>query len=873
MENIGLTDAQVINNRKKYGSNEISVRKKNSFGKLLLESLGDPIIKILLIALGIKIVFLFQDFDWFETIGIFIAVFIASLVSTISEYGSEAAFARLQSESAQTESKVKRNGKLQTVLLDEIVVGDIVYLSSGDKVPADGILVQGNLSVDESSLNGETKEAKKTSTLKNGVTVDEENKVYRGSVVYSGEARMKVQMVGDHTIYGELAKEIQEKQPDSPLKIRLRELAKIISKLGYFGAALVTISYLFNVIVINNNFELASIMNTLTNWPFMFQHILYALTLSVTIIVVAVPEGLPMMITLVLSSNMKRMLKNNVLVRKLVGIETAGSINVLLTDKTGTLTKGKLEVTEMHTAKSKSIKKLKELKHYEKYYQHICYSLYYNNSAKFGQDDQIIGGNSTDRALLAYVSDIPKNHVKVVSNIPFDSTNKYSATTILDDHKITYYKGAAEVLLPKCTKYLDVDGTSHVLLDKKLIEYNIAKETKKGVRVILLAMKENATVEHMDGLIFLGTISIKDELRKEAKEGISLVKSAGIQTIMITGDAKDTAYSIAKEVGLIEEDSIVLTSSELANFNDEEVKKIAPHIAVIARALPTDKSRLVKILEEENLVVGMTGDGVNDAPALKKADVGFAMGSGTEVSKEAADIVILDDNILSISKAILYGRTIFKSIRKFIVFQLTVNMGALVMSIVGPMIGVSTPITIIQMLWINMIMDTLAGVAFSFEPPLKDYMYEKPKKKNEAIINKYMYSQILFTGIYSAVLCILFLKLPIFKQFIRIDDQMKYFMTTYFALFIFIDVFNAFNARTERLNIFAYISQNKIFLIIILFIVVVQINLVYFGGDLFRTYGLTAQELLIAIILAFTVIPVDFIRKVFLRKKHLPKGF
>ena len=304
----------------------------------------------------------------------------------------------------------------------------------------------------------------------------------------------------------------------------------------------------------------------------------------------------------------------------------------------------------------------------------------------------------------------------------------------------------------------------------------------------------------------------------------------------------------------------------------DELKRKISNLKVVARALPSDKSRLVRIIEEMDLIVGMTGDGVNDAPALKKANVGFAMGSGTEVAKEASDIVILDDNILSISKAILYGRTIFKSIRKFIIYQLTVNMCALILSIIGPFIGINTPITIIQMLWLNMIMDTFAGLAFSFEPALNSYMYEPPKSKDEPIINSYMIGEVLFTGLYSAIVCILFLKLPIVREYIRVGENYKYLMTAYFALFIFIGVFNSFNARSERINIFANLKKNKVFIIIIAFILTVQVYLIYHGGDLFRTYGLTSKEFFIVLLLAATVFPVDFLRKIYLRRHHLKTG-
>ena len=339
---------------------------------------------------------------------------------------------------------------------------------------------------------------------------------------------------------------------------------------------------------------------------------------------------------------------------------------------------------------------------------------------------------------------------------------------------------------------------------------------------------------------------------------------------MITGDNKDTAISIGKEVGLItNREDIVLTSDELNRLSDNEVKKILPRLKIVARSMPQDKSRLVRLAEEENLVVGMTGDGVNDAPALKKADVGFAMGSGTEVAKEASDIVILDDNFSSIASAIFYGRTIFKSIRKFIIFQLTINLCAVSLSIIGPFIGIESPVTVMQMLWINMIMDTLAGVAFSYEAPLKSYMEEKPKPKDEKIMNSYMYSEIIFTGIYSTLLCVFFLKSNWIETIYRTNGTDKYLMTAFFALFIFMGIFNCFNARTPRLNLLSNLSKNKVFIIIIIFIIIVQLYLIYYGGDLFRAYGLTPKELGITILLAATVIPVDWLRKLVTKKTRI----
>ncbi len=853
--NKGLTSEEVEKSKKEYGTNKLMATKNNSFIKLLIESLGDPIIKILLIALAIKIIFLMKSFDWYETIGIVIAIFLASFISSISEYGSEKAFIRLQEEASKIKCRVKRDNKVIEINIDDVVVKDIVMLSSGDKIPADGILIEGNISVDESVLNGETKEKYK----------DKDNPLYRGSIVASGMGIMEVKKVGNNTFYGKLAEEVQERQPISPLKLRLRNLAKIISKIGYVGASLVFISYLFSVIVINNNFDKELIINTITNVPVISGYLLYALTLSVTIIVVSVPEGLPMMITLVLSSNMKRMLKNNVLVRKMVGIETAGSINMLFTDKTGTLTKGKLEVIRFVTPLLKEYTCELELSTNKKLYELIRKSFILNNESIYDEiDKKVIGGNITDRALLNFINN-KKESGKITSRIPFDSKNKYSKVYL--DNGLNLVKGALEKVLPMCNYYYDDEGNKRLLTNRKNLLDKINSVAKKGIRILCFGVAEKS-----ENYSLLGFVYIKDEIREEAIEGIRLVNNANIKVIMITGDNKDTAYSIGNDLGLITNDDIVITSDELNKMTNEEIKSIFPRIRIVARSLPQDKSKLIRISQEMGFVVGMTGDGVNDAPALKKADVGFSMGSGTEIAKEASDIVILDDNFLSISKAILYGRTIFKSIRKFIILQLTANLCALSLSIIGPFIGVNTPVTVIQMLWINMVMDTLSGLAFSFEPALLEYMSEPPKKKNEPIINRYMINEILITGIYSAILCILFLKVPFFHNLYRSSSTDKYFMTAFFGLLIFIDVFNAFNARTHRLNLLSNIIKNKMFIFIIIFIVGIQILMIYYGGNVFRTSGLTIKEFIITVILASTVIPIDNIRKLLLRIRGIKRG-
>lgn len=856
----GLTSDEVIKNRKKYGNNSLTKKNNDTFFKLLLETLSDPIIKILLIALGIKTIFLIKDFDWYETVGIVIAIMVASLISSISEYGSMRAFNKLTEETSLIKVRAKRDNKVIEIPINDVVYNDIILLGEGDKVPADGIIVSGIIAVDESMLDGEAKEKYKKACIDIN-KIEDDNKVYMSSVVYNGSALMLVTQVGDNTIYGKLAQELQEKEDPSPLKLRLTELAKNISRIGYVASFLVAFSFLFNKIFILNEFNISMILSTLTNYKIMFSYILEAMTLCVTIIVVAVPEGLPMMITLVLSSNMKTMLKNNVLVRKLMGIETAGNINVLFTDKTGTLTNGKLEVVGILSSSLEEIdikklnSRMKEL---------FMDSLSVNNESVYDtKNNKIIGGNITDKAILNYAK-LYKSKAKVINRMPFSSEKKYMFTKIDNmGNKIKLIKGAPEVIINASNSYYDEFGIKKNISDKNKILSKVKELSGSKLRLIAMAISDDIFVtDNLKNITLLGFIVLADSIRENVLEGINLVKSASIQTIMITGDNKETAVSIARELNLIESaDDIVITSDKLDKMTNEDIIKIFPKIRVIARAMPSDKSRLVNIAHEQGMVCGMTGDGVNDAPALKKADVGFAMGSGTEVAKEASDIVILDNNFMSIAQSVLYGRTIFKSIRKFIICQLTINLCSLTVSIIGPFIGIPVPITVVQMLWINMIMDTLSGLAFSYEPALNDYMKEPPKKKSDHIINRYMISQILVTGIYSSIICIFFMKSSIINNIYTPISK----LTAFFGLLIFISIFNALSARTNRLNIIANIKKNKVFIAIIGFITIVQIFIIYKGGDLFRTHGLNMKEFIIMFILSISVLPVDFIRKIIIK--------
>ena len=855
----GLTAQEVAVSREKHGNNLFTKRKRKSFLMKYLESFGDPIIKILMAALLINVFLMFRTHNIFETAGIGIAVFLSTFVSTLSEYGSESAFLRLQREAEKLVCRVKRGGSLFEIPIGEIVVGDIVYLSAGEKIPADGILIEGSLRVDESALNGESKETRKES--------DGEEKrrvLYRGTVVSEGEGILLVQRVGDETVYGRLAGELQSEAVESPMKVRLSVLAKQISRIGYTAAVLIALADMFNALVIDNHYNTALILAELRDIPLMAQNLIHSLLLAISVIVVAVPEGLPMMITVVLSSNMMRMQRAGVMVRKLVGIETAGSLNLLFTDKTGTLTCGNLKAERVITGDGEYFQSFSELSKYTKYAYLVARASVCNGTAAIAANGKAVGGNSTERALVSFAASAYKRLIGIEKEktVPFDSAKKY-AWTRLDDGTVLI-KGAPEKLLPRCTGFYDKNGNYQKGVPSTIWN-NLSEMTADSMRVLLLAESDRDFDEKDAKLTLIALVGIRDSLRPEAKSSVETVRRAGIQTVMITGDNKETAVAIAKECGILtgKKEELIWTGNDLQEMTDQQIASDLKFLRVVARALPTDKSRLVRIAQEMGLVVGMTGDGVNDATALKRADVGFAMGSGTEVAKEAGDIVILDDRFASVTRAILYGRTIFHSIRKFLIFQLTMNFCAVCVSLSGPFIGVDTPVTVTQMLWINIIMDTLAGLAFAGEAPQKAYMEEMPKSRKEPIITGKMLGQILITGIYTVFLLSAFLIFPSIREIYGFENDFVGFMTAFFTLFVFCGIFNAFNARTSRIRFLVNIEKNKGFLLIMLAVCTVQILLIFFGGTMFRTHALPFTVIRDTILLAFTVIPFDLMRKIF----------
>lgn len=873
----GLTAEQVKKSREEHGANKLTQIPPDPLFKKILEGFKDPMIMILIFAMIIELImFVLGVFDvpgfvgkteWYEPFGIFVAIMLANGVASVSESKQEGkASALKEEEESKEKAKVIRNGKLEEIHVSDVVVGDIVYLQAGDKIPADGIIVEGTLKVDQASLNGETEEATKIS-YEEGEKYDTKDLLnkyyaYRGTVVCGGEGYMEIKVVGDKTLFGELALEVQEDTRETPLQVKLGKLAKQISTFGYVGAIAIIVGMIAKDIIVDG------IPQSVPDWVMM---ILNAGTIAVTIVVCAVPEGLPMLTSILMSFQSMRMAKDNVLVHKINGIETAGSISLLFSDKTGTITEGKLSVVEISTGNAKIFKDISDMP--EKFAADFVTGIGINNSASMG-DGKVIGGNSTDRALMSFILDSESeermNKAEVLSFNPFNSTKKSSSVTVSRDGKsVTYVKGAPEKIIDKCKYYIDENGERKELVEVNYLQSYINTQAGRSMRLLGVAMCDG-TNEDTD-LTLICVISIRDNVRKEAIDAIKEVQDAGIQVVMVTGDRKETAAAIAREAGLlVRDEDIALTSAELAAMTDEELKKTMPNLRVVSRALPTDKSRLVRVAQELNYVVGMTGDGVNDSPALKKADVGFAMGSGTEVAKEAGDITILDDNFLSIEKAILYGRTMFKSIRKFLIFQLTVNVAAVLTAFIGPFVGYDIVLTVIQLLVINLAMDTLAAIAFGSEPALKEYMKEKPVKRDAGIVTRSMLIQVIVSALYITFICIGILSIqPITELLVEginlplpEGDPTRTLLTSaVFATFMMSITFNGFNARTPHINPFEHIARNKNFLIVMGSIFALQFVFVTFGGEPLHVHALTVREWIVCITLAFFIIPLDVFRK------------
>lgn len=894
----GLSDKEVEQSKEKYGSNVIPDSEPTTFWDEFKETFSDPMIKILLAIAALMIVmFFFHYAEIYEPLGTIVAILVVAFVSAKTGVASDTKYRELKDSTEKDKCKVYRNGVITVIEVDDVVVGDKVLLQSGDKVPADGILIDGSLKVDNSALNGEAEECKKTAAdvsvqLTDDITGDtfvDAHSLFRGAVIFDGEGVLDVRKVGLKTMMGKMAEEMQEDEPDSPLKVKLAKLANQISTFGYIGAVVIALFYLAHAILVFDGGASAYFAQSI---PEIIKNVIDAVSLAVVIVVCAVPEGLPLMISLVLMQNTSKMLDHNVLVRKAEGIETAGSLNILFSDKTGTITKGSLEVVDFFCADGNSID-IPQLTKHSKVKGLIDLAIGKNTQSLFDASHKVIGGNATDQALMKFIGEdtyktLTANTEYVVTKQQgFNSSNKFSQARI-DSLEKTFYKGAPERLLASAKKYLDADGNIKDI-DKAVLDRKIDELAAKAMRVLAFGYSESPLIENKinEDIVIIGLVGIRDDVRPEARDAIKEVQNAGIQVVMITGDRLETAVAIAKDAGLLKNnDDMALSSAQLNDMSDEEVKKIIPKIRVIARALPTDKSRMVRLCQEMNLVVGMTGDGVNDSPALKRADVGFAMGSGTEAAKEAGKIVILDDNFKSIKDAILYGRTIYHNILKFCKFQLVINVTAVIVSAIAPFFGVDEPLKVTHLLFVNLVMDSLGAIMLGNEPALEKYMLEKPRRRDESIVSKPMMAQILIMGLWLTVVSFVYLKAPFIANLFggwAVDDAgnvlngvpNQQHLTGYFVLFIVSALFNGFNVRDDKFAIFKGLDQNTGFLRVFFLIIFVQFVIVNAAliplapfewiGNMFSCTPFGIKGWIAVVVLSITMIPVDMVRKLFVK--------
>ena len=676
---------------------------------------------------------------------------------------------------------------------------------------------------------------------------------------------MEATQIGDNTVLGSINTSLQEDSKDSPSKEKLNKLAGNIGVLGYSaGAAYSVINLVLCFIALNkaNNLSGGSI----------FLLIIETILFAVTIIIMAVPEGLPMMLALVSSMNSGRLLAQNILVRHPDTIETAGYMNILFSDKTGTITEGKLSVVDFFLADGTLYSATGETDApdfdtmSDSLKAEMINGIGLNNDAMVA-DGNAVGSNATDRALLDFLigrSQLDFDTNTITEKQQFNSATKFASVTTKDGK--TYIKGAPEFILNDCYYYLDKDGNKQNFTDEIKARFQELSLEQANRSMRLLA------ILNIDGndKVLIGIVCIRDNVRSSIKQTVETMNRAGVQVVMVTGDRKETAVAIAKEAGIVTgENDLVLTHDELSALSDQELKQQLPHLKVVSRALPMDKKRLIEAAQDLDMVAGMTGDGVNDSPALKSADVGFSMGDGTEVAREASDIVILNNSLTSIEKAVLYGRTMSKSVSKFIIFQLTVNVTTIAMSLLSPLLGLKEPFTIIQILWINLIMDTLAALAFGEEPTLDRYMNEKPVPKKANILTGYMKSAIGVASVFITFVCLAILKNVVgIQDFITNGTGNFEMVTTFtFTVFIYAVIFNSLNTRSNSFNIFEHIGENKKFSIVMISIAVVQTLIIQFGGKVFSTVPMNIQHYIIALLIAVLIIPADFIRKALTKNK------
>ena len=820
----GLGDAQVEASRSQHGENVLTPPRRTSYWKLYLDKYRDPIIQILLVAALVSLLLAFIERDFMETLGIILAVVIATTVGFYFECDAARRFNVLTAMNEDQRVKVRRNGRVTEVKRREVVVGDIILVEVGDEIPADAQLVEAvNLQVDESSLTGEPLTTKSIDATKEGNEAYPPNVILRSTMVMNGRGTAVVTAVGDATEIGKVAqKSTESTSVKTPLNIQLDKLAKLISKIGTIVSVAAFVIFLVHDILTNSIWH--------GNDYFGMMHIvLNYFMMAVTLIVMAVPEGLPMAVTLALALNMRRMLKSNVLVRKLHASETMGAVTVICTDKTGTRTQHKMRVGHITPANPAAPNSELLL--------HVAMAV--NSTAEL--DGENVVGNPTEGALLLWLRDHDKHYAtlrqqyKVVSQQPFSTEKKYMLTTVdMGDKTMTFVKGAPEMVLDMCAP----DAPERQRAEEVLAHYQ-----QQAMRTLAFAYAIGDEPFRLQGVV-----AISDPVRPDVLPAVAECQRAGIQVKVVTGDTSATAIEIARQIGVWpahgerEEATWHITGTEWASLSDEEAFKRCMALRVMSRARPTDKQRLVEMLQRHGEVVAVTGDGTNDAPALNHAHVGLSLGSGTSVAKQASDITLLDDSFHAIANAVMWGRSLYKNIQRFLYFQLVVNLSALLLVLGGSIIGTEMPLTVTQILWVNLIMDTFAAMALASLPPSHEVMRDKPRRDTDFIISRPMARGILFCGM------VFFLGMFVFLIWCErhgagsVVDVHE--LTLFFTTFVMLQFWNLFNAKSlgSDYSAFRYFWRDGGLVLVLALVFIGQWIIVTFGGKMFRTLPLLFEE-------------------------------
>ena len=862
----GLSSKEVLKSRVLHGSNKLPEPKLDKWYDFAKEALSEKITMIL-IAIAVLQLFLgvMGVMDLSDPIMILVVLAIVTCIAVKTGLGVQKSAAELRAKTSVRYCDVIRDGKVQTINKDELVVGDLVCVGMGQEIFADGYLIEGKISVNNAAINGETKECKKTPiegyVHKKTTSTDaytNQNCLFAGTTVMSGEGKMIVTDVGVNTVNGDTLVKMQTLEaPKTALDIALDNLSDFISKWGTIAAvitfAVLTISGVIQVGY--GEYFSGGVLNII-------QKIAQNFSVALTIIVAAVPEGLPLIVKLVTKQNVKTMEKFNILAKNPGKIPELAYVDIICTDKTGTLTTGIMTPKKIIDGFGNEVNKDSVL------WNNIKANISLNNSATFDSENNITGGNSIDRAVLSLVN--PETYADIQKTYPvklkqvFNSSNKYSAFTTKDG--ITYYKGAPEKLIEHCTKVMDSSGEIVDNNDNDKLSNAITAMTSNAMRCIAVTMADGDLVENEipNGMTFLGIIGVVDPVRDEVPSAVKTAHKAGIQVIEITGDCIETAVAVATECGIYKNGDLALTNDEFEAMSDDEVKSIIPRLRVISRCSPNTKLRLVTLAQEIGKSVAMTGDGVNDSPALKRADVGFGMQGGSDVAKEASDIVLTDDNFASVVKAVELGRTFMHNIMMFLEFQLPINISLLILSVIYPMIATGALLASVQILIVNIIMDSLNSLSFGGEPPKDEYMTEKPIKKGSGLFIRGAKKRIAISTVAFIALYGIITFSPIANMFASETEV----MTARFALLCFMAVFNGFNIRTEHINLFNGIGKNKLFSAIAIGIFVMTFALCNFAENLIKVTALDFKHWVVVVILAFMVIPIDLIRKIIEKKRE-----